>query len=73
VTRRLSIVEHPFEVGSLVPPYVHTREDAFSIVLQGSIGFRSEDQEVVLGPGGDIVKLRIWSTPCGTRARPQPA
>lgn len=54
----VSIVEHPFEVGALVPPHVHTREDEFSIVLDGEIGFRSEDQEVVLGPGGYIVKPR---------------
>ena len=54
----LSIVEHPFEVGALVPPHVHTLEDEISIVLEGQIGFRSEDQEVVLGPGGYIVKPR---------------
>ena len=54
----LSIVEHPFDVGALVPPHVHTLEDEFSIVLEGQIGFRSEDQEVVLGAGGYIVKPR---------------
>lgn len=54
----LSIVEHPFEVGALVPPHVHTLEDEFSIVTEGEIGFRSEDQEVVLGRGGYIVKPR---------------
>src|SRR5918995_2948755 len=54
----LSIVEHPFAVGALVPPHVHTLEDEFSIVLEGEIGFRSEDQEVVLGAGGYIVKPR---------------
>ena len=54
----LSIVEHPFDVGALVPPHVHTLEDEFSIVIEGDIGFRSEDQEVVLGPGGYIVKPR---------------
>jgi quercetin dioxygenase-like cupin family protein len=54
----LSIVEHPLAVGALVPPHVHTREDEFSIVLEGEIGFRSGDQEVVLGPGGYIVKPR---------------
>ena len=48
----MSIVEHPFEVGALVPPHVHTREDEISIVLEGEIGFRSEDKEVVLGAGG---------------------
>ncbi|MBA2264397.1 MAG: hypothetical protein H0W10_07030, partial [Chloroflexi bacterium] len=31
----LSIVEHPFAVGALVRPHVHTREDEISIVLEG--------------------------------------
>ena len=54
----LAIVEHPFAVGAMVRPHVHTQEDEISIVLEGKIGFRSEDQEVVLGPGGYIVKPR---------------
>jgi quercetin dioxygenase-like cupin family protein len=54
----LSIVEHPFAVGALVPPHVHTLEDEYSIVLEGQIGFRSNDQEVVLGAGGYIIKPR---------------
>ncbi len=54
----LSIVEHPFAVGALVPPHVHHLEDEYSIVLEGEIGFRSNDREVVLGPGGYIVKPR---------------
>lgn len=54
----LSIVEHPFAVGALVPPHIHTLEDEISIVLEGEIGFRSEDQEVVLDAGGYIVKPR---------------
>ncbi|HSL77573.1 MAG TPA: cupin domain-containing protein [Candidatus Limnocylindrales bacterium] len=54
----LSIVEHPFAVGALVPPHIHTLEDEFSIVIEGEIGFRSEDQEVVLGAGGYIIKPR---------------
>lgn len=54
----LSVVEHPFEVGALVPPHIHTMEDEISIVLAGEMGFRSEDEEVVLGPGGYIVKPR---------------
>lgn len=54
----LSIVEHPFAVGALVRPHVHTREDEISIVLEGEIGFRSEDQEVVLRQGGYIIKPR---------------
>lgn len=54
----LSVVEHPFAVGALVPPHTHTREDEFSIVTEGRIGFRSGDQEVVLGPGSYITKPR---------------
>ena len=55
---QLSIVEHPFPVGALVPPHIHTREDEFSIVTEGEIGFRSGDDEVVLGAGGYITKPR---------------
>ncbi len=54
----MSIVEHPFPVGALVPPHLHTREDEYSIVTEGEIGFRSGDTEVVLGAGGYIVKPR---------------
>ncbi|MGX7678353.1 cupin domain-containing protein [Jatrophihabitans sp. DSM 45814] len=54
----LSVVEHPFPVGALVPPHLHTREDEYSIVTQGEIGFRSGDREVVLGPGGYVTKPR---------------
>src|SRR5436190_14356746 len=54
----VSVVEHPFPVGALVPPHVHTLEDEYSIVTAGEIGFRSGDREVVLGPGGYITKPR---------------
>jgi mannose-6-phosphate isomerase-like protein (cupin superfamily) len=54
----LSIVEHPFAVGALVEPHLHTREDEDSIVTEGEIGFRSGDREVVLGAGGYITKPR---------------
>ena len=54
----LSVVEHPFPVGALVPPHLHTREDEYSIVTDGEIGFRSGNREVVLGPGGYITKPR---------------
>ena len=55
---QVAIVEHPFPPGALVPPHVHTQEDEFSIVTAGEIGFRSGLDEVVLGPGGYIVKPR---------------
>ncbi|MCW2632156.1 MAG: hypothetical protein JWR88_1118 [Pseudonocardia sp.] len=54
----LAVVEHPFAVGALVGPHLHTREDEYSIVTEGEIGFRSGDREAVLGPGGYITKPR---------------
>ncbi|MEW2527362.1 cupin domain-containing protein [Streptomyces sp. NPDC047071] len=54
----LSIVEHPFGVGVITPAHLHTREDEYSIVLEGEIGFRSDDAETVIGPGGYIIKPR---------------
>jgi quercetin dioxygenase-like cupin family protein len=55
---QLAVVEHPFPPGALVPPHVHTREDEFSIVTAGAIGFRSGADEVVLEAGGYISKPR---------------
>ena len=55
---QVAIVEHPFPVGALVPPHVHTREDEFSIVTRGAIGFRSGSDEVTLEAGGYIAKPR---------------
>jgi quercetin dioxygenase-like cupin family protein len=54
----VAIVEHPFAVGALVSPHLHTREDEYSIVTEGEVGFRSGDREVVLGAGGYIAKPR---------------
>ena len=68
----LAIIEHEFPPGALVPPHVHTREDEYSIVTAGEIGFRSGDREAVLGAGGYITKPRgeahaMWN------AGPEPA
>ncbi|MEV6769251.1 cupin domain-containing protein [Nocardia sp. NPDC051030] len=54
----VSIVEHPFAVGQITPPHMHSREDEYSLVLEGEIGFRSDDDETVLGPGGYVLKPR---------------
>jgi hypothetical protein len=42
----------------VTPPHRHSREDETSIVLEGQIGFRSDDAEVVPGPSGYITKPR---------------
>jgi quercetin dioxygenase-like cupin family protein len=57
-TGGISIVEHTFDPGVLVPPHRHTREDEISCVIFGEIGFRSNGHEVSLGAGGYIVKPR---------------
>jgi quercetin dioxygenase-like cupin family protein len=57
-TGAISIVEHTFDPGILVPPHRHTREDEISYVISGEIGFRSNGREVSLGAGGYIVKPR---------------
>jgi len=71
----LSIVEHPFPVGALVGAHLHTREDEYTIVTEGEIGFRSGEREVVLGSGGYITKPRgemraMWNASDGTRLAP---
>lgn len=67
-TGSISIVEHVFAPGVLVPPHRHTREDEISYVVEGEIGFRSDGREVSLKAGGYIVKPRGELTPCGTPA-----
>jgi quercetin dioxygenase-like cupin family protein len=54
----VAILEHPFAVGTITAPHRHTHEDEHSIVVEGRIGFRSDADEVVLGPGGYITKPR---------------
>jgi quercetin dioxygenase-like cupin family protein len=57
-TGSISIVEHLFSPGALVPPHTHTLEDEISYVVSGEIGFRSNGKEVSLAAGGYIVKPR---------------
>jgi quercetin dioxygenase-like cupin family protein len=57
-TGSISIVEHVFSPGVLVPPHRHTREDEISYVVDGELGFRSDGREVALAAGGYIVKPR---------------
>ena len=52
-----AVVEHPLEPGRLVLPHVY--EDEYSYVLEGTLGARVGDHEVVAGPGSYVIK------PCG--------
>ena len=53
-----AVVEHPIESGRLVLPHVHRHEDEYSYVLEGTIGARVGDHEVVAGPGSYLFKPR---------------
>src|SRR5262249_29803574 len=53
-----AIVEHPIDPGRLVYPHVHLHEDEYSYVLEGTIGARVGDQEIVAGPGSYVIKPR---------------
>jgi mannose-6-phosphate isomerase-like protein (cupin superfamily) len=62
----VAVVEHPIAVGAFAEPHLHTREDEYSIVTEGAIGFRSGDREAVLEAGGYITKPRgelhaVWN------------
>jgi quercetin dioxygenase-like cupin family protein len=54
-----SVVEHPIDPASLGAPYhTHTREDEYSIVLEGDVGFALDDQVLIGHPGDTIFKPR---------------
>ena len=53
-----SIVEHPMDPGSLVPPHIHYNEDELSYVVSGEIGVRIGDRDRVAGPGSYVFKPR---------------
>ncbi len=54
----LSIVEHPIEPGALAPPHVHTNEDEYSYIVEGTVGVRIADEEFVATPGAYVIKPR---------------
>jgi len=64
-TGGISIVEHTFDPGVLIPPHRHTKEDEISCVVSGTIGFRSDGREVSLGAGVTSSSLEVNCTRCG--------
>lgn len=51
-----SIVEHPIEPGTLVPPHTHSKEDEFSYVLEGEVGVKIGDLVLQATPGFYVLK-----------------
>ncbi|WP_218058218.1 cupin domain-containing protein [Streptomyces sp. Wb2n-11] len=61
---RFALVEHRLPPKVLAAPvHKHTLEDEFSFVIEGSVGARFGDEEVVAGPGDLVFKPRgEWHT-----------
>src|SRR5262245_11974484 len=53
-----AVVEHRVDPGRMVLPHVHQNEDEYSYVLEGTVGARVGDREVVAGPGSYLLKPR---------------
>ena len=59
VDGRLSMLEVTIPPKTLIKPHVHTREDEFSLILEGTIGVRTADDVVEEVPAGSwLVKPR---------------
>src|SRR5438046_9912609 len=56
--RAFSIVEHPVEPRTLVPPHLHRDTDEYSYVVEGQFGARIGDEILLAGPGEYILKPR---------------
>ena len=54
----LAVMEVEIPARTLVKPHNHTREDEFSLVLEGTVGVRVGDRQLTAGPGSYLVKPR---------------
>ena len=53
-----SIVEHPLQPRTLVPPHLHHDTDEYSYVVEGQFGARIGDEILLANPGDYILKPR---------------
>lgn len=53
---RLSIVEHPVEPKGASMRHTHSKEDEYTFVLEGRIGFQIGDEEFTADPGTLVLK-----------------
>jgi len=61
---RFSVVEHPIVPRGLAAPmHIHSREDEYSLVLEGRWGFQLGEEIVYADPGDFVFKPRnVWHT-----------
>lgn len=69
----LAVLEVEIPAKTLVKPHNHSREDEFSLVLDGTVGVRVGDRVLQAGAGASLVKPRgtphaMWNAE-GTPAR----
>jgi len=69
---RFSLVEHPIIArGMAAPLHLHTREDEYSFILEGTWGFWQGGEVVFAGPGDLVFKPRdVWHTFWNATDRP---
>ncbi len=54
----LAILEVVIPPGRLVKPHRHSKEDEFTLVIEGTVGVRVGDRETEVGAGSYLVKPR---------------
>lgn len=54
----LAVLEVEIPARTLVKPHSHSREDEFSLVLDGTVGAKVGDRVLEAGPGAYLVKPR---------------
>lgn len=54
----LAMLEVVIPPGTLVKPHRHSREDEYTLVLEGTVGVRMGDRETEVGAGSCLVKPR---------------
>lgn len=54
----LAALEVQIPPKTLVKPHNHSREDEFSLIMEGTVGVRVGDQVLQAGPGSYLVKPR---------------
>ena len=65
----LAALEVTIPPHTLVKPHNHSREDEYTVVLDGTVGARVGDRVVEAPAGASMVKPRGPRTPCGTSGR----
>ena len=67
----VAVVEVEIPPRTLVKPHEHSREDEYTLVLEGTVGARIGDDTADLGPGSSLVKPRnvphaLWNAGSGS-------